>query len=178
MLVYYDTPKGDSYYGAAVAGPTFAKVMQDVLPYLGIERKYTEEEMEKLDISTPFLVGSTVAQAKNEAAKLQLTPVIYGNGETIISQIPEVSTKIPRGGRIVLYTDKDSINRDVTVPKLIGLSLAAANKEAIAAGLNISIKGAVSGNGITAINQSIPEGTNVSPGTVVTVEFAQKQDST
>ena len=178
LLVYYDTPKGDSYYGAAVAGPTFARVMQDVLPYLGIERKYTEKEMEKLDISTPFLVGSTVAQAKNEAARLQLTPVIYGNGETIISQIPEVSTQIPRGGRIVLYTDKDSINRDVTVPKLIGLSLAAANKEAIAAGLNISIKGAVSGNGITAVNQSIPEGTNVSPGTVITVEFAQKQDST
>lgn len=64
LLIYYDTPKGPSYYGAAVAAPTFAKVMQDALPYLGIERKYTDEEVAKLDIPVPFLVGSSVSQAK------------------------------------------------------------------------------------------------------------------
>jgi stage V sporulation protein D (sporulation-specific penicillin-binding protein) len=48
LLVFFDTPRGDFYYGSAVAAPVFAKIMQDVLPYIGIERKYTEEELKKL----------------------------------------------------------------------------------------------------------------------------------
>ncbi len=176
LLIYYDTPKGPSYYGAAVAAPTFAKVMQDALPYLGIERKYTDEEIEKLDIPVPFLVGSSVSQAKNQAINLQLNPVIYGEGESVVAQIPEVGTKIPKGGKIVLYTDEDSSNKKSVVPKFTGLSLSAANKAAAEAGLNITIKGAsLSGNLSVCASQSIAEGTQVNQGTVITLEFSQSK---
>lgn len=176
LLIYYDTPKGPSYYGAAVAAPTFAKVMQDALPYLGIERKYTDEEVAKLDIQVPFFVGSSVAQAKNQAISLQLNPVVYGSGDTVVSQIPGVSTKMPRGGTIVLYTDMDSANKKAVVPKFVGLTLSEANKEASAAGLNITIKGAsLSNSGVVCVNQSIAAGTQVSTGTVVTISFSQNK---
>ena len=174
LLIYYDTPKGPSYYGAAVAAPTFAKVMQDALPYLGIERKYTDEEVAKLDIPVPFLVGSSVSQAKNQAINLQLNPVIYGSGDTVIAQIPDVSTKMPKGGTIVLYTDKDSTSKKSVVPKFTGLTLAAANREASAAKLNITIKGAsLSSSGSVCTSQSIVAGTEVKPGTVITLIFSQ-----
>lgn len=176
LLIYYDTPKGPSYYGAAVAAPTFAKIMQDALPYLGIERKYTDEEIEQLDIPVPFLVGSSVSQAKNQAINLQLNPVIYGEGESVVAQIPEVGTKIPKGGKIVLYTDADSSNKKSVVPKFTGLSLSAANKAAAEAGLNITIKGAsLSGNLSVCASQSIAEGTQVNQGTVIALEFSQSK---
>ena len=157
-----------------MAAPTFAKVMQDALPYLGIERKYTDEEVAKLDIPVPFLVGSSVSQAKNQAINLQLNPVIYGSGDTVIAQIPDVSTKMPKGGTIVLYTDKDSTSKKSVVPKFTGLTLAAANREASAAKLNITIKGAsLSSSGSVCTSQSIVAGTEVKPGTVITLIFSQ-----
>lgn len=176
LLIYYDTPKGPSYYGALVAAPTFARVMQDALPYLGVERKYTDEEMANLDIQVPFLVGSSVDKAKLQAINLQLNPVVYGSGETVISQVPEVSTKMPKGGRIVLYTDDSTANSKAVVPKFAGMTLSAANREASAAKVNIIIKGAaLSTSGCVCASQSIAAGTEVRPGTVVTLTFSQKK---
>ena len=174
MLVFFDTPKGDSYYGSAVAAPVFAKVMQDVLPYLGIERQYTEEEMAKLEMATPSLVGKSVTEAKNEAQSQELTPIIMGSGSTIVSQIPEPSRLIPKGGTIVLYTDQASTTEMVTVPNLVGLTMSAANQTAADARLNISITGAgLAGGEVVSSSQSVPEGTQVPPGTIITVEFIQ-----
>ena len=176
LLIYYDTPKGPSYYGAAVAAPTFAKVMQDALPELGVDRKYTDEEIAKLDISVPFLVGSSVEQAKIQAINLQLNPIVYGSGETVISQIPDVSTKMPKGGTIVLYTDKESTSKKSVVPQFKGLTLAAANRAASAAKLNIKIKGAsITSSGSVCTSQSVAEGTQVNPGTVITLVFTQNK---
>ncbi len=174
MLVFFDTPKGDSYYGSAVAAPVFAKVMQDVLPYLGIERQYTEEEMAKLEMATPSLVGKSVTEAKNEVQSQDLTPIIMGSGSTIVSQIPEPSRLIPKGGTIVLYTDQASTTEMVTVPNLVGLTMSAANQAAADARLNISITGAgLAGGEVVSSSQSVPEGTQVPPGTIITVEFIQ-----
>ena len=127
-------------------------------------------------MQVPFLVGSSVEQAKNKAISLQLNPIVYGSGDTVISQIPDVSTKMPKGGTIVLYTDKDSTAKKAVVPRFEGLSLAAANREASAARVNITIKGAsLSSAGSVCVSQSVPEGKEVSPGTVVTLVFSQKK---
>ena len=173
VLIYYDTPKGPSYYGATVAAPTFAKVMQDALPYLGLECKYTEEEMKNLEVSTPFVVGSTVSQAKNKLINLGFSPTISGNGDSVVAQIPEAGAKMPKGGKIILYTEGTSLESKVKVPKFIDLTPAKVNKEATEAGLNVVIKGTILQGGV-AVKQSIPPGTQVNKGTVVTVEFAQK----
>lgn len=176
LLIYYDTPKGPSYYGAAVAGPTFAKVMQDALPYLGVECKYTEEEMKKLEVSAPFVVGSKIEQAKNKLAGLGFSPAVSGNGDTVISQIPEAGTKMPKGGKVILYTENSNIESKVKVPKLVGLTPANVNKEATSSGINVVIKG-VTSEGSVAISQSIAPGTEVKSGDVVTVEFVQKKEN-
>ncbi len=51
MLVFFDEPLSQEgqVFGSAIAGPVFAEVMSQALPYLGVEPQYTEEELSKLD---------------------------------------------------------------------------------------------------------------------------------
>jgi stage V sporulation protein D (sporulation-specific penicillin-binding protein) len=174
MLVFCDEPHGDSYYGSAVSGPIFSQTMEEILPYLGVERKYTDKEIAKLDQTAPDVVGRTIADAKNALIKLKLSPKIYGSGQKVISQVPEPGKTIPQDGTVVLFTDESSSSKTVTVPNLLKMSLASANKTAANAGVNISITGAaLTGTNPVSNSQSIAAGTKVAPGTVVTVGFIE-----
>lgn len=175
MLVFYDEPHGSSYYGSQVSGPAFLKTMTEVLPYLGVEPVYTAEEMAKLDAQTPNVTGMTVAQAKNVIFKAGLTSQFYGSGEKVVSQVPAPGKSIPKGGQVVLFTDQQSGKKTVTVPNLVGLTLAQANERASAAGINISVTGAALSGTTNAVSklQNIAEGTKVPPGTVVSVSFIE-----
>lgn len=174
MLIFFDEPKGDSYYGGSVAGPVWAKTMREILPYLGVEQKYTESELEQLDGEAPNVVGKTVAEAKNIIEGEELSYKVYGDGDTVLSQIPEYGKSIPKNGTMVLYTDEASEEKTVTVPDLRKMTLSQANSAAVNAGLNISITGAaLTGSGALSQSQSIEPGTEVSPGTVITVTFVE-----
>ena len=175
LLVYYDEPNPSiNYYGSAVAGPTFVKCMEQILPYLGIERKYTEEELEKIDTTAPSVTGVSVDEAKKTAEDAGLTVKVKGDGDTVLDQIPAFGETIPQGGTIVLYTDEESQEETVTVPNLTGLSLSAANQAAVDSGIQIRVTGAAltSSNPVSQ-TQDIAEGTEVRPGTVVTVAFIE-----
>lgn len=175
LLVFFDTPKGDSYYGSAVAAPAFANVMRDVLPYLGVEAQYTEEELAKLDTVTPTTIGDTESAAINKLQNAGLKYKVYGSGEKVVSQIPEPGKSIPKEGTVVLFTDSSSAEKTkTTVPVLTGLTLSEVNRVAAANNINISITGAASGSSVISKTQSIPEGTEVTPGTVVEVNFIEK----
>ena len=176
MLVFYDEPHGaNGYYGSAVAGPTFLATMTQILPYLGVQPKYTAEELAKLDGKSPDTVGMTVSAAKNTVDSAGLTAKVYGSGETVLSQVPEPGKSIPKGGTVVLFTDGDSASKTVAVPQLTNLSLSEANAKAAEAGVNISITGAaLTSSDAVSGSQDISPGTMVAPGTVVTVTFSEK----
>lgn len=174
ILVFFDEPQGDSYYGGAVAGPVFGKMMEEILPYLGVERKFTEAEMEKLDVNTPDVTGKKIDAAKAELQKLQLSQKVYGKGDTVLRQIPEAGKSIPQNGTVVLMTDAESESKQVTVPALTGLTLSKANSVAAEAGINITVSGAaLTGGKAQSHSQSIAAGTKVAPGTVVNVGFIE-----
>jgi stage V sporulation protein D (sporulation-specific penicillin-binding protein) len=174
LLVFFDEPAGDSYYGGAVAGPVFAKMMEEILPYLGVERKYTEAELEKLDVATPDVTGKKLDVAKAELQKLKLNQKVYGSGDTVVKQIPESGKSIPQNGTVVLMTDTASESRQVTVPNLVGLTLSQANSAAAEAGINITVSGAaLTGGNAKSHSQGVAAGTKVSPGTVVNVGFVE-----
>lgn len=170
-IVYFDTPLGDYYYGSQVAAPIFAGMMKEILPYLGVETQYTEEELEKLDTTTENYIGKSVSAAKNEIETAGLKSLVYGNGDTIIAQVPDVGTKIPDGGTVVLYTDENSKDTKVVVPDFTNLTMAEANRKAASCNLNISISGAAASGELLAVSQDVEQGTQVSPGTVITVQF-------
>lgn len=171
MLVFFDTPSGKAYYGSQVSSPVFINIMSEVLPYLQIKTDYTEEELEYVDVSAGDYTGISVSEAQTAVEKDGFTYTVKGSGETVISQIPPVSSKISKGGNIVLYTDSTSQQETVTVPNLIGYSASEVNSVASTYGLNVSFSGAASSNGISS-SQDIAEGTSISPGTVITVSFA------
>lgn len=176
LLVFFDEPTGDSYYGSQVAGPVFAATMEQTLTYLGVERKYTETELEKADTSTPSVLNETVAQAKADIAKAGLKVTVYGSGTKVVKQVPENGKSIPKNGTVVMFTDDSSTSKTVTVPKLTGLTLAEANRAAANSGINIKITGSALTTGTNSISssQDITEGRQVEPGTVVTVEFIER----
>lgn len=176
MLVFFDTPDGDAYYGSQVSSPVFINIMSEVLPYLDVKTSYTDEELGYVDASAGDYTGVSVDEAKTAVEADGFTATVKGNGSTVISQIPTVSSGLQKGGSIVLYTDSDSQSETVSVPSLIGLSPDEVNNVASAYGLNVSFSGATTSSG-TSSSQDIEAGTSVSPGTVITVSFADSSST-
>lgn len=176
MLVFFDTPDGDAYYGSQVSSPVFINIMSEVLSYLDVKTSYTDEELGYVDASAGDYTGVSVDEAKTAVEADGFTATVKGNGSTVISQIPTVSSGLQKGGSIVLYTDSDSRSETISVPSLIGLSPDEVNSVASAYGLNVSFSGATTSSG-TSSSQDIEAGTSVSPGTVITVSFADSSST-
>ena len=174
VLVLLDTPAVSSY-GSVIAAPVVGAVMSEVLPYIGIEPKYTQEELEKMDIEVPSLIGQLPHDAQSTLTQLGLKTRIVGKGGKVLRQIPAGHQMIPRGGTVILYTDDESMESRVVVPDVIGMTGQRANQTILNAGLNIRLNGVDIGlAGATAVRQSPEAGTEVEPGTIITVDFIDK----
>ena len=170
VLVILDEPKGDKYYGGVISAPVNGKIMTDILPYLGYEPSYSEEELKNLATSVPEVVGDTVENAKAKLSSVKLEYQVKGKGEKIVKQLPEAGNRILRGGVVILYTD-DTDDQTVTVPNLVGLTANEVNTVAAQSGINIEFSGNTTSTGLKSYNQSVAAGTSVSAGTIVTVYF-------
>lgn len=171
LLVYFDTPTGDAYYGSQVAAPIFATMMSEICPYLGIEAQYTDEEMKYVSTTAENYVSKSVSEAEAAARQDGFEPYVTGDGDVVIAQMPEAGTQIPRGGRVVLYTTTDSTKETVTVPDFIGYSVSEVNELSAEYNINICYSGSVKQDTVYSYSQSIESGMLVPPGTVVTVYF-------
>ena len=170
-LVFFDTPKGDYYYGSLVSAPVFVNIMSEVLPYLEIQAEYNDDEKQYVDTVAGSYIGLEADKAKKQAEADGFTVTVKGEGDKVISQIPSAASKIPSGGNIVLYTDDASEAETVEVPNLIGYSASTVNSLASSYGLNVSLSGVTSDASAVSTSQSIEEGQKVAEGTVITVEF-------
>lgn len=175
VLVLLDEPKGEKYYGGIISAPTNSRIMTDVLPYLGYEASYTEEEYKNLTVSVPECSGQSIETAKNTVTSKKLKYKVVGNGETVLRQLPASGSQVLNGGLVILYTE-ESETTTVTVPQLVGLTATEANKAASVAGINIEFAGNIASKGLVAYRQSIEAGQTVDSGTIVTVYF--RDDST
>ncbi len=170
VLVMLDEPKGSNYYGGVISAPVNSKIMADVLPYLGYEPSYTEEEIKKLAIDVPDAVGLTLDEAKAKVTSAKLEYKIVGSGDKVIRQLPEVGNKVSTGGVVILYTEETE-SAKVTVPNFIGLTATEVNTTAANLGLNIEFSGNIAISGLKAYSQSVATGTEVDVGTIITVYF-------
>ena len=181
IIIMVDEPTKGTLYGSVVAAPYVANVMETILPYLGVEAVYTENELENMTKTIPNLVGYTVSAAKSYCQKLGIDIEIVGADEGIIRrQYPEGGTVVEKNSaRILAYVDKETETLTVKVPDVTGMSAVAANQVLINAGLNIRILGTknyLSGTGATVISQSVAAGEVVPLGTVVEVTFRHLED--
>lgn len=175
VLVLLDEPNLNNTYGSVIAAPVVGNILEDILPYLGVEPQYTEEELATMDVETPNMVNVSAYDAETKVGQQGLKARIVGDGDTVVSQIPAAGEPLPRGGTVILYTEQDAQQQMVEVPKVTGLSGQVANKTLLNSGLNIRIQGAsIEGATVEAISQSPAAGEMVPQGTVVTVQFADK----
>lgn len=175
LLCYFDTPDPEiNYYGSAVAGPCFRNIMSEVLPYLGIEKVYSEDEISQLDTSVGAYDNMEVSTAKQKVESDGLKAEIVGEGSTVIAQNPAAYSSIPKEGTVILYTDEESKKTKVTVPDFSNCSLSDVNYLAAMNNLNVCIMGSSISESQTYVkSQDIKAGTEVEPYTVVTVVFNQ-----
>lgn len=182
ILILVDEPSGDSVYGSVVAAPYVSKLLSFVLPYLGFEPQYSENEEASVESSVSKYTGLTVTTAASLLEKNGFDYEIVGDGETVTSQSPESGTIVSNLSKcVILYTDGSEPKNNVEVPNVVGKTAEAANRLIINKNLNIRINGAAnytSGSGATVISQSPAAGTMVAEGTVITLEFMHLSDIT
>lgn len=171
VLILVDEPVGQ-FNGGQICTPVAARVVEKTLEYMGVERQYTEKEIEYLDTNAPNLVGSSVNDAEELLEKEGFEVKVVGSGDTVISQMPSYNQSMPKNGIIVLYTQGDDERLTATVPDLRQLSVSKASKYALAAGLNIKISGNALNEGeLVSYDQSIEPGEEVEYGKTITVYF-------
>lgn len=173
VLAMIDEPHGSNVHGSYVAAPVCRQVIEDTLPYLGIEPLYTEKELANLSTTAPNVTDKELDTAKTLLNNAGLDYTVVGDGQTVLDQVPAAGATIPKEGTIVLYTDSESLSETTVVPNFIGMSLTQATYAAYAADINLIVSGLSVENG-TAIcsSQEWPEGTEMPLGSVVNVHFS------
>lgn len=171
-LVMLDEPMGGSYMGGQIAAPTFKKIFDEVLRYMGVEPQYTEKEAQTLDKTVPNVVGLEKSAIPKAFAESGLKYNIIGSGKAVVSQVPKGGATLPEGSTVALYTEEDS-QTEVTVPNVCSYTATDANILLTNAGLNMKVSGATdTGQGAAVVGSQSPEaGSRVKRGSVVTVEF-------
>lgn len=179
VIVLVDEPVGN-YYGSLVSAPYVAKILSEVLPYLGVEPEYTQEEIESLGSAIADYTGRSLTYASSNLQGKGFQVQVMGSGANVLAQSPAAGTTVPGGGKVVLYTEEGLNHPTCTVPNVAGLSAAAANRAITNAGLNINIAtGTLAGaQGAVVVKQSIAPGEKVLPGTVLTVDFRHLEGAT
>ncbi len=172
VLVLLDDPQTDIRYGGTLSAPVAQKIFESILPHLGVEPSYTEEELSSLSRITPDVTGQEVAVAQNKITNAGLKFSVVGNGDKVVMQVPEAGQTIPAGGTVLLYTEESAADM-VTVPDFTGLTVTEVNARAAQLGLNVQLTGLISGSGEAALSnrQSIKQGERVFKGTVIEVNF-------
>lgn len=105
-LVLIDEPVG-IYYGGTIAAPVIADLFDNILPYMGIEEKYTEKDLKDYQVGTfevPEFVGKTKKEMK-DILKIYEFDHIYssGEGDVVTEQFPLPGDRVNRKSALVLY---------------------------------------------------------------------------
>ncbi len=171
-LIIVDEPSGSNIYGGTIVAPYISNLMGNLLPYLGYQPSYSEEEQRPVNIGN--YRGYGLSNAQSALNKLGVKYRVVGSGSTVVSQFPAAGTQLLESlGTVILYTD-DTPQEEVVVPRLVGMTASSAVQTVLNQGLNIRIVGAQDytvESGAVTVAQDIPEGTKVKAGTVVTLTF-------
>lgn len=172
VLIVMDEPHAPDNFGGVIAAPVVGNIMSEILPYLGVEPKYTQAELANLEIKAPNITGMSVSQAQSTLDSQGLKASVTGNGTTVTSQYPVSGDQVPKNGTVILNTGSQPLQSNITVPNVIGMTPSQVSKAFSSVDLNYNFGGAVlSDTAVTAYEQDDAAGSKVSPGTVVTVKF-------
>ena len=179
MLLTMDTPRRDTGTypsGGNMVAPTASQIMSEILPYLGIEPDYTAEELVGADANVPNVVGMSLEDAKARLESAGFPYKTVGDGGEVTDQTPAGGAIVPNNADIILYMGEEKPDTPATVPNVVGMTAAEANKAITNAGLIMKVTGATSSSSgnVHAISQSAAAGAQLERGSVVTVQFGSQ----
>ena len=175
VLVALDTPSRETgiyISGGVMAAPTVGAVMGDILPYLGVEQSFSEDDLAGKSVLVEDLTGLTAKEAEKKLKASGLGYTAVGSGETVTGQIPAAGNTVPGGSQLLLYFGEVPPMDQAVVPDFVGMNRQQAADAAAEAGLYILVSGNTSLNAtVKAVSQSIASGTEVAVGTTIKIEF-------
>ena len=176
VLVALDTPSrstGIYISGGVMAAPTVGAVLSDILPYLGVSRNFSADEIQGRTVVVEDMTGLTRAEAEKKLKEQTLSASVSGAGDTVTGQIPAAGQTVPGGSQVILYLGQTAPEEMVCVPDFTGMNRQQAADAAGKLGLYVLVSGndEIAGN-IVAVAQDISPGTQVSAGKTVQVTFA------
>ena len=180
-LILMDTPStatGIYISGGQMAAPVVGRVLSDVLPYLGVEPRYTEAEMRYMDKTVPDLGGADIDEARKTLKETGLACQIVGEGGTISDQLPAAGTTVAPGSTVILFAGAP-VPRDMSmVPDVRGMTYARAREVMGEQGLFLRSQGTILADTDTVrvAFQSTAPGDEALRGTVVTVTLMNEDD--
>lgn len=175
LVAVQDLPESAPHGGGAVAAPVVGRIMEDVLPYIGVTPSYSEEENDRRELTVPSVIGMDEYQAADALKQAGLAYRIVDNGGGVVTdQVPAGGIKIPANGSVILYYGGAKHTEQVEVPDLTGLTPGECRDKLAEYGLYLKQKGVASSQvtgETTATRQNPVQGTKVNIGAVVTVDF-------
>ena len=176
VLLKHPNPESGVYAsGGQMAAPTVGAIMADILPTLGVEPEYSEEEAAAVDRVVPRVIGQSLSDAQRTISGGGFEYRVVGAGATVTSQLPRSGSTIAAGSEIILYCGEEPVVTPVPMTDLTGLDYETARIRLSWDDLFIHGEGGMFSSGYIS-RQSIPEGELVMPGTVITVSVSDSSN--
>lgn len=171
VLIMVDEPRIGSYYGSVVAAPYVANTLSGILPTLGVEKTYSEEDSMLITTAITDYTKLIATDAKQTIEAKGLNCEIIGEGEYVEAQSPASGTIFQKeNGTVYLYTDAGAEKETATVPDVVDISPYSALRQLSNEGFNVLISGNV-GDGARVTAQSVEAGSELELGSVVKIDI-------
>lgn len=181
ILVMLDSPGSESgiyVSGGQMAAPTVGKMFADILPYMGIEPEFSEEEQKTIDRAVPDIVGLELSDAEAKLKDSGFEYRILGDGKAATNQLPARGAIIAEGSTVIIYADREPSQTLETMPDISGMSYREANELLSTYGLFIRASSPIpEPDKLTVSTQNIICGAEVKPGTVIEVTLITSDKS-
>jgi len=172
VLIMLDDPKGDSHMGGAIAAPVAQKLIEEIMTYMEIERRFSERDLKERvqQVVIPDLQHLTLEEAVKKINALgleyKLQAGITDTSLPVASQTPSPNLRVSARSTVALYTEADAERMTTRMPDFMGKTAYEAGEQARRAGLSVR----ASGSGV-AKGQSVSAGEEVETGTVIDITF-------
>ncbi len=107
-IAMIDEPQG-LYYGGTIAAPVVSELFDNVLPYLGIEPDYTEDEKKENNIGSikiPNFIGKKKEEVEKLAKEAGIESIYYSTeGNVVTEQYPLEGEVVDKNSDLILYLE-------------------------------------------------------------------------
>ena len=183
VLVVINKPR-DHSVGSSSAASTAAKIVEGTLAYMGVERRFTEDEYNEL-LKQWYVQKVDGMPASQAASKISVNGLstLYGtidmSPETIVARTyPDYYHTLYKTGIVVLYPEGVSDEEMLTtrVPNMTGMSAIECIEACLKMNLNCKIDSDSDIEGL-CVSQSVASGTTVYAGDIIYVTLSDSGKS-